>query len=149
MSHWPDIPRRYAHRFGRVEFWISNICCCFFGRHAQLKNQNKYLKFDQLPRTFRNINNLLCNKHWNTNLIPCISILICRRPFSSSIFSSFWDTNRLLRSSTDDTGLFVSWRNLCAVHVIFKVLVSIIEIGIALSMFIYFLIFWLGKFIKN
>ena len=26
-----------AHRFGRVEFWISNICCCFLQASAVVK----------------------------------------------------------------------------------------------------------------
>ena len=34
-----------AHWFGRVEFRISNMCCCFLKANSW-KNQNKYSKFD-------------------------------------------------------------------------------------------------------
>ena len=46
-----------VHQFGRVEFWILNICCCFSAGRRSGKNQDKYSKYD-MPKS------MSCWRHW-------------------------------------------------------------------------------------
>ena len=51
-----DLMSSAAHRFGHVEFCISNICCCF-RQNGRNQNNSKFkiqhVQIDELPRTLK------------------------------------------------------------------------------------------------
>ena len=104
---------KYFKLDGKTLLWVSRVVKMLIFNWIAPKIdeiENPSLKIDGFYGTHRSHANgapALKNEFLNffTDLIPCISMPVWRSPFSSSIFSSFSDISKLLKSNTDETGL--------------------------------------------